>query len=128
VLYRVGDYVGNTVNVAARAAAHANANEILVTSSVAERVDDDEVKLVTAGRYELAGVETPVELWRVDRRSVLSPERDPVCGMAVGDDAVARLRYDDVTYAFCSPACLRRFLEEPERYTASTDRADKPDL
>jgi adenylate cyclase len=129
VLYRVGDYVGNTVNIAARLAALASANEIYVTQAVADAVtDDEEIKLESAGRFELAGVEAAVEIWRVERRAVYEPDRDPVCGMAVGDDAAARMRYQDVEYTFCSPACLRLFLEDPERYSATVSREDKPDL
>jgi class 3 adenylate cyclase/YHS domain-containing protein len=129
VLYRVGDYVGNTVNIAARLAALASANEIFVTQAVADAVEgDDEIKLESAGRFELAGVEAAVELWRVDRRAVYAPDRDPVCGMAVGDDAAARMRYQEVEYSFCSPACLRLFLEDPQRYAATASRESKPEL
>ena len=128
VLYRVGDYVGNTVNVAARIAAIAEANEIVITAPVAEGAESAGVTLVRLGKRELSGLDQPIELWRVDRRATLQPERDPVCGMAVGEDAVARLRYDDVTYPFCSPLCLRKFLEDPERYASSADRGSKPEL
>jgi class 3 adenylate cyclase/DNA-binding transcriptional MerR regulator len=128
VLYRVGDYVGNTVNIAARLAALATANEIYVTQAVADVVNDEDVKLVSAGRFELAGVEAPVEIWRVDRHAAYAPERDPVCGMAVSEDAAARMRYQDVEYSFCSPACLRLFLEDPQRYAAGGSREDKPEL
>lgn len=129
VLYRVGDYVGNTVNIAARLAALASANEILMTQAVGDAVgDDDEIRLESAGRFELAGVEAAVELWRVDRRATYEPDRDPVCGMAVGEDAAARMRYQEVEYSFCSPACLRLFLEDPQRYAAATPRDSKPDL
>jgi class 3 adenylate cyclase len=129
VLYRVGDYVGNTVNIAARLAALASANEIFVTKSVADAAGtDDEIKLESAGRFELAGVESAVELWRVDRRAVYEPDRDPVCGMAVGEDAAARMRFQEVEYTFCSPACLRLFLEDPKRYAAATPRESKPEL
>jgi class 3 adenylate cyclase len=121
VLYRVGDYVGNTVNIASRIAAAASANEILVTQGVAEAVVDGGVQLARAGSYELAGLETSVDLWRVERRGKPERERDPVCGMAVGDDAAARLRHEDTLYSFCSPACLRRFLEDPQRYAAPTE-------
>jgi YHS domain-containing protein len=48
--------------------------------------------------------------------------------MAVGEDAVARLRFEDVTYPFCSPACLRRFLEDPVKYATAADRETKPEL
>jgi len=39
--------------------------------------------------------------------------------MAVGDDAVARLKHNGESYAFCSADCLRRFLEDPDRYALS---------
>lgn len=126
VLYRVGDYVGNTVNVAARIAALASANEILVTTSVADAAREAGIGVGSAGKHDLSGIAQAFELFRVDR-SVEVAERDPVCGMAVGDTAVASLRYGDVTYAFCTPTCLRKFLEEPERYT-SASRAEKPEL
>jgi class 3 adenylate cyclase/YHS domain-containing protein len=128
VLYRVGDYVGNTVNLAARIAAIASAHEILVTEPVADAADAAGAKVVGAGKHELAGVGEPVDLWRVDRRTTLRPERDPVCGMAVSTDAVARLRFEDTDYGFCSPACLRKFLEDPERYAAAPAREAKPEL
>jgi class 3 adenylate cyclase/YHS domain-containing protein/DNA-binding transcriptional MerR regulator len=127
VLYRVGDYVGNTVNIAARIAAMASAHEILLTESVADAAESVGVKVASTGKHELAGVDEPIELWRVDRKTALQPQRDPVCGMAVSTDAVARLRYEDVEYAFCSPVCLRKFLEDPERYV-SVSREGKPEL
>lgn len=130
VLYRVGDYVGNTVNIAARIAAMAAAHEVLMTDSVAGIAEQAGVKVVSTGRHELQGVDEPVELWRVDRGTTIQPRRDPVCGMAVGDDAVARLRFDDVDYAFCSPVCLRKFLEDPQRYASALGaiREAKPEL
>jgi adenylate cyclase len=125
VLFRVGDYVGNTVNVAARIAAMAGANEILMTTSVAEAAEQALVDVVPIGEHELLGVTDPVELWRVARRMAGDVERDPVCGMAAGEEAVARMRYGGVDYAFCSQACLRRFLENPSRYAG---RSKKPEL
>ncbi len=128
VLYRVGDYIGNTVNLAARIAAMASANEILLTEPVAHAAAEVGVQVAFAGDHDVSGLEEPVKLWRVERIwSDQSPERDPVCGMAVGDDAVARLRHNGVTYAFCSPTCLRRFLEDPDRYVEQ-DRSAKPEL
>ncbi len=127
VLYRVGDYVGNTVNLAARIAAMASANEILVTQAVADAAEASGIRVVSIGKHELAGVDEPIELGRVDRRSDLQPERDPVCGMAVGADAAARMRFDDSEYVFCSATCLRKFLEDPDRYVSAT-REGKPEL
>jgi len=117
VLYRVGDYVGTTVNLAARIAAMAAPNEILVTEPVAHAAADVGVSVEWTGTHEVQGMDAPVPLWRIERTwAHAEPERDPVCGMAVGDDAVARLKHKERTYAFCSADCLRRFLEDPDRY------------
>jgi adenylate cyclase len=129
VLYRVGDYVGNTVNLTARIAARASANEILVTEPVAEAAAEAGITIVPAGEHELAGVEGTIWLWRLEGRSRLTPERDPVCGMAVGSAAAARLVHQGVEYAFCSRECLRRFLEEPDKYVQpEAERERKPEL
>jgi class 3 adenylate cyclase len=128
VLYRVGDYVGHTVNIAARIAALAGANEILVTEPIAEAAVESGVTITPAGEHELAGIEGPVFLWRLESRAHASPERDPVCGMAVESNAVARLVHQGVEYSFCSEDCLRRFLEDPDKYLQSADRGAKPDL
>ncbi len=122
VLYRVGDYVGTTVNLAARIAAMATPNEILVTEPVAHAAADVGVSVEWIGTREVQGIDEPVGLWRIERTwAHAEPERDPVCGIAVGDGAVARLRHDGRTYSFCSADCLRRFLEDPDRYTRSGD-------
>jgi class 3 adenylate cyclase len=128
VLYRVGDYVGNTVNIAARIAALAGANEILVTEAVAEAAVESGVTITPAGEHELLGIEGPVFMWRLERRAFEAPERDPVCGMAIGANPVARLVHRGIEYAFCSQDCLRRFLEDPDRYVGTEDRAGKPEL
>jgi YHS domain-containing protein len=123
----VGDYVGNTVNLAARIAAFAGANEILVTEAIAEGAAEAGVRIVPAGEHEFAGMEGTTWLWRLERRAVLTRERDPVCGMAVGADAAARLVHQGIEYAFCSRDCLRRFLEDPDRYVGD-DKPPKPEL
>ncbi len=128
VLYRVGDYVGNTVNLASRIAAMAQANETLITETVAEAAAEAGVTIAPAGEHDLAGIEGPVMLWRLESRARSVPDRDPVCGMAVGHDAAARLVHLGVEYAFCSRDCLRRFLEDPDRYVqGDRDRAAKPE-
>jgi class 3 adenylate cyclase len=119
VLYRVGDYVGTTVNVASRIAAMALPNEILITEPVAHAAADVGVSVEWVGAREVQGIDEPVSLWRIERTWAKGePERDPVCGIAVGDEAVARLRHGGESFAFCSADCLRRFLEDPDRYAA----------
>jgi class 3 adenylate cyclase len=116
VLYRVGDYVGHTVNLASRIAAVANAHETLMTEPVAARAIEEGIAVSAVGARTLAGVDEPVELWRLERDDGDASVRDPVCGMAVGDDAAAHLVYGGLDYSFCSPECLRRFIEDPGRY------------
>ena len=43
---------------------------------------------------------------------------DPVCGMELDEaSANARLNWDGARLLFCSEGCLRRFVEDPERYS-----------
>lgn len=125
VLYRVGDYVGNTVNLASRIAQIATPNEILVTKPVAQRAMEAGIDLEPIGDREVRGMEEPVALYRVVRTGARATrrERDPVCGMLVGRDAAARLIHGGFEFAFCSEGCLKRFLEDPARY-AQAGRGD----
>jgi P-type Cu+ transporter len=52
---------------------------------------------------------------------------DPVCGMTV-DPHTAKHRADHAgrPYYFCSAGCRAKFLADPERYLASTERAASP--
>ncbi len=43
--------------------------------------------------------------------------RDPVCGMQLSPSAaIEELLYHDKTYYFCSRACRKGFVEDPEKY------------
>lgn len=47
---------------------------------------------------------------------------DPVCGMAVQEEtAVAKSRFEGVTYFFCSEGCKQRFDQSPARFIARAD-------
>ena len=47
-------------------------------------------------------------------------ETDPVCGMRVNRaQAAAQTTYRGETYYFCSPGCVAKFAESPERYVPS---------
>ena len=47
-------------------------------------------------------------------------ERDPVCGMLVDPgDAAGNLEYQGHVYYFCSPACLAKFEQTPQRFVAT---------
>jgi Cu+-exporting ATPase len=46
-------------------------------------------------------------------------ERDPVCGMLVDPgDATGSREYQGHVYYFCSPACLAKFDQAPQRYVS----------
>lgn len=118
VVFRLGDYFGNTVNVASRIASMAESGEILVTEPVAHAAEKAGIDVESVGVRVARGVKDPLPLWRVVRRRK-GQRRDPVCGMLVGDDAPAHLVHEGTEYWFCSEDCLRRFLEDPSRYAAS---------
>jgi class 3 adenylate cyclase len=65
VLYRLGDYYGAAVNVAARIASMAMPNAILVTEPVAKAAADDGIDVEEIGVRGLRGMEDPIPLYRV---------------------------------------------------------------
>jgi len=129
VLYREGDYLGVSVNVAARVAAEAQRHQVLVTAPVRrEAAGLSDVEFVPLGTRRLKGLTDEVELFQVVRRGREGATRrqvDPVCGMELGvGEAAARLSFKGQERVFCSQECLQRFVAEPERYRDTT--ADLP--
>ena len=125
VLYREGDYVGATVNIASRLAAQATAHELLITSTLSDMADNlVEAECVPIGQRALKGLSQELELCVVRRKTEALVERlvDPVCGMELGPgDVVARLDVAGGTEVFCSNECLQLFVAAPERYATSQD-------
>jgi len=119
VLYRVGDYIGNAVNIASRVTSMAMPNTILMTEPVAVAAREQGMEVEEVGLRRVRGVEDPLVIYRAAAKPVT--DHDPVCGMIVSSDAVARLTHDGRQFAFCSEDCLRKFLEDPDRYTAAAD-------
>lgn len=64
VLYQEGDYFGQTVNLSARIADYARANEVLVSHAVADASRDEAVRYDDLGPVELKGVAGTVHLLR----------------------------------------------------------------
>jgi adenylate cyclase len=120
VLYREGDYVGATVNVASRVAAAAQPHELLVTAAMREHVEDlPGTEFIPLGRRALKGIAEDIELYAIRRPHADPRDRlvDPVCGMELGPTEVAaRLDVGDGTRVFCSTGCLQRFVAAPDRY------------
>src|SRR5207247_6331739 len=85
VLCREGDYLGVSVNVAARVAAEAQRHQVLVTAPVRREAGGlSGVEFVPLGTRRLRGLTDELELFQAVRRgSEGAPRRqvDPVCGM-----------------------------------------------
>jgi adenylate cyclase len=128
VLYREGDYVGTSVNVAARLVAEAERHQVLVTAAARnEAGSPPNTVFVPLGRRRLRGLVDEVELFAaVERDTGRAAPRwiDPVCSMELTVDQVAaRLSLGGKEYAFCSEQCVRRFIAAPERYVPNAERA-----
>jgi adenylate cyclase len=126
VLYREGDYLGTSVNVAARLAAEAARHQVLVTAAVRKEAGGPDVEFVPMGLRRLRGLADEVEVFEVVSRAKAqaTPRRvDPVCGMELGaGEAAARLSLGSEERVFCSQRCLKRFVAAPERYGAMAGR------
>lgn len=121
VLYREGDYVGGTVNLAARVASAGVAGQFLITEELRDTAGPHpEVDFAALPLQRLKGIPGPVCMVEVRRRRI--PSRwnratDPVCGMLLhASDVAAQTTWTGTTFMFCSETCQRAFVEEPERF------------
>lgn len=124
---RGGDWFGASVNLAARVAAAASGDEVLLTQATAEGAEGrTEVTLSEHGRVTLRNISEPVRLLRASRGSARDDAGlpiDPVCRMAVDpDDAAGSLRHEGTEYFFCSLRCAQAFAEAPERFVVDAGR------
>jgi class 3 adenylate cyclase len=123
LLYREGDYVGSNVNIASRLANEADRHQILVTPEVRQEARDlPEVEFVRLGQRRLKGLSGSFELFEVRAAGSSESERvvDPVCGTELGPPEVAAtLQLEGAQRAFCSEACLRRFVSSPQAYAGA---------
>ncbi len=114
-LYREGDYLGATVNVAARVASQADQGQFLVTDAVRRELAEG-VALEHAGWRSLKGVADKVELFEVVTSRASRPV-DPVCGMIIDPDScLVTLERNETRLYFCSEACRDRYCADPHRY------------
>ena len=108
-LYREGDYVGTTVNVAARVASVAARGQFLVTEAILR--DCRDVSAMSVGRHLLKGLQGPIELYEVAPSADPRPV-DPVCGMVIdASTCTFTLDVSGVRYFFCSEGCRTQFAE-----------------
>lgn len=105
-IYRGGDYIGTTVNLASRVTSTATAGQTVMTEAVAEYIETADV-VEPLGVRMLRGADRPMQLYRLAHRE---ERRDPVCGRIVQPPPAARLREGDDEVWFCSEECLRKYL------------------
>jgi adenylate cyclase len=67
VIFREGDYYGQTVNLASRIADYAQAGEVIVSQAVVDAADDARVAFRGVGPVELKGVSGAMELYAAAR-------------------------------------------------------------
>jgi len=108
IMFEGDDYIGRSVNLAARLCARAEPHELLATATV---VNDCPpwVECESAGETEIRGVHDPIELWRLSLMTSDDDVRDPVCGLTV--PRVHAYRTEDGRL-FCSEACAGSGIEQ----------------
>jgi len=126
LLYREGDYVGSNVNIAARLASEADRHQVLVTADVRkEAAGTPGIEFVRLGKRTLKGLGGRFELFAAQSTSATASADkpiDPVCGTELGAaEVAARLSLEGTERAFCSEACLRKFVSAPEHYAKADD-------
>jgi adenylate cyclase len=123
VLYREGDYVGGTVNLAARVATAGAAGQFLITEDLRDAAGYfDDADLVALPPRRLKGIPHPICLIEVRRQTPQRSERetDPVCGLLLQpDDVASRVTWQGTTFAFCCDMCEQAFAENPARFVAA---------
>jgi adenylate cyclase len=114
---RDGDWFGSTVNVAARIAAAAGGNDVLLSEATREAAGELEgIEFEQRAERRFKNVGRPVMTYRATKADGAVDEMpiDPVCRMAVDPAANAgQLRHEGRTYYFCSLACAEQFARDP---------------
>ena len=121
---RDGDYLGATVNLAARVAGHAGGGQVLVTSGVALAARASGFEVAELGPHRLRNVAESVELFEVCfGTSEPSGAIDPVCRMRVEPElAAGSLCHEGQRFWFCSMPCVAAFAADPSRYLMAAGR------
>lgn len=117
-LYREADYLGATVNVAARVTGIAERGQFIVTEALHDLVAGElAIGWRALGPAALKGIGEPVALYEVIPSTTAGRVRDPVCGMELDPDRCdVRLSWQGREVLFCSETCRDRFLADPGRY------------
>lgn len=111
------DYLGATVNIAARLGELAAGGQLVHSDAMAGAAAAAGFLSLPLGQRRLRGVGELVGASAVDLTGGEEPTVDPVCRMPVPDRGGAgQLTYEGRKYAFCSLACAGRFAAAPRLY------------
>lgn len=115
---RDGDWFGSAVNVAARVADAAKADEVILTGATRAAAGAG-LEVRPRGRRHFKNVTEAIDLYALvlddlpSRRDI-----DPVCRMTIDPDtAEHHVSYRGTDYAFCSQRCRDAFVHNPRVYT-----------
>jgi class 3 adenylate cyclase/YHS domain-containing protein len=104
-LYREADYLGATVNIAARVVSEAAPGQLVVTDVVRRQAEDLAERWEVLGPRQLKGLHDPVEL-HATALAATPFAIDPICGMTVDP---GRAIHGSSGEQFCSETCRDRF-------------------
>jgi adenylate cyclase len=121
---RDGDWIGNTVNVAARLCALAHPGEVLASRAARKPgAGSGCARLERLGARRLRNVATPIDVYRarpLGAAGNLLAAVDPVCRVAIEPGRkIALSAHEGRVYSFCSVRCAQRFAAAPKSYLAA---------
>jgi class 3 adenylate cyclase/YHS domain-containing protein len=117
---RGNDWLGATVNLAARIAARASGGQVLATEGVAEAARIEGLEVIELGATPLRNVSQPVQIFEIVFGETTTGVIDPVCRMQIEPlEACGRLRHRGQDFWFCSIECANAFGADPDRYLVS---------
>jgi adenylate cyclase len=108
ILLEGDDYIGHSVNVAARLCDLAHGNEILAIPEMVDHLPAWSA-VTDMRRVALRGLEHPIEVVRLGLRAVgLAASVDPVCGIPLDPSTAAAITEDGESgrALLCSDSCL----------------------
>lgn len=119
---RAGEWIGGTINIAARVSAAARAGEVLLTAATQELAAPDlgDVELETVGERRLRNLARPVRLYRARPRGAPTDplDVDPVCRMTLPPGRGVKLEFGGMALRFCSLECAGLYSADPDSYDA----------
>jgi adenylate cyclase len=123
---RDSDWYGSTVNLAARVAAAAAGDEVLLTRATLDTAPDvPGVEFRSRGEVRLRNIAEPVHLYRALPAGNTSGKIpiDPVCRMLIDPGhAEGWLIHEGQEYWLCSRRCMAKFAVDPEAVVGQSKR------